>query len=200
MTIKVALYLRISTPNEKFGQTTENQLPELTSYCDRMGYEIVKIYEDQVSGAKTREKRPAYNELCKDAFLKKFDVVIAWDVSRWGRSLKEFITFLADMDEKQIGVVAVKNGLDTSSSSGRLMMKMISLMEEWNREILIDRTRAGLSRTVANGTKLGRPKITNPKMTAEILALRDEKKSIRAIAAEIGVSAGTVQRELRKAA
>jgi len=165
-----------------------------------MDYEIVKIYEDQVSGAKSRERRPAYNELCKDAFLKKFDVVIAWDVSRWGRSLKEFITFLADMDDKGIGVVAVKNGLDTSSSSGRLMMKMISLMEEWNREILIDRTRAGLSRTVANGTKLGRPKITNLKMTAEILALRDEKKSIRAIAAEIGVSAGTVQRELRKAA
>jgi DNA invertase Pin-like site-specific DNA recombinase len=200
VTTKVALYLRISTPNEKFGQTTENQMPELTSYCDRMGYEIVKIYEDQVSGAKTRERRPAYNELCKDAFLKKFDVVIAWDVSRWGRSLKEFITFLADMDDKGIGVVAVKNGLDTSSSSGRLMMKMISLMEEWNREILIDRTRAGLSRTVSNGTKLGRPKITNPKMTAEILALRDEKKSIRAIAAEIGVSAGTVQREIRKAA
>lgn len=200
MPTKVALYLRVSTPNEKFGQTTENQLPELTSYCDRMDYEIVKIYEDQVSGAKSRERRPAYNELCKDAFLKKFDVVIAWDVSRWGRSLKEFITFLADMDEKQIGVVAVKNGLDTSSSSGRLMMKMISLMEEWNREILIDRTRAGLSRTVANGTKLGRPKITNPKMTAEILALRDEKKSIRAIAAEIGVSVGTIQRELRKAA
>ena len=200
MTTKVALYLRISTPNEKFGQTTENQLPELTSYCDRMGYEIVKIYEDQVSGAKSRERRPAYNELCKDAFLKKFDVVIAWDVSRWGRSLKEFITFLADMDDKDIGVVAVKNGLDTSSSSGRLMMKMISVFEEWNREILIERTKAGLARTQANGTKLGRPKITNPKMTAEILALRDEKKSIRAIAAEIGVSAGTVQRELRKAA
>ena len=200
MTTKVALYLRISTPNEKFGQTTENQLPELTSYCDRMDYEIVKIYEDQVSGAKSRERRPAYNELCKDAFLKKFDVVIAWDVSRWGRSLKEFITFLADMDEKQIGVVAVKNGLDTSSSSGRLMMKMISVFEEWNREILIERTKAGLARTQANGTKLGRPKITNPKMTDEILALRDEKKSIRAIAAEIGVSAGTVQRELRKAA
>ena len=200
MTTKVALYLRISTPNEKFGQTTENQMPELTSYCDRMDYEIVKIYEDQVSGAKSRERRPAYNELCKDAFLKKFDVVIAWDVSRWGRSLKEFITFLADMDDKGIGVVAVKNGLDTSSSSGRLMMKMISVFEEWNREILIERTKAGLARTQANGTKLGRPKITNPKMTAEILALRDEKKSIRAIAAEIGVSAGTVQRELRKAA
>ena len=72
MPTKVALYLRVSTSNEKHGQTTENQLPELTSYCDRMGYEVVKVYEDEISGAKTREKRPAYNELCKDAFLKKY--------------------------------------------------------------------------------------------------------------------------------
>ena len=78
MTTKVALYCRVSTSTKD--QTTENQLRELTAYCDRMDYEVVKIYEDEVSGAKTREKRPAYNQLCKDAFLKKFDLVIAWDV------------------------------------------------------------------------------------------------------------------------
>ena len=74
MTKKVALYCRVSTSTKD--QTTENQLRELTSYCDRMGYEVVKVYEDEVSGAKTREKRPAYYELCKDAFLKKFDAII----------------------------------------------------------------------------------------------------------------------------
>ena len=200
MPTKVALYLRVSTSNEKHGQTTENQLPELTSYCDRMGYEVVKVYEDEVSGAKTREKRPAYNALCKDAFLKKFEVVVAWDVSRFGRSLKEFVSFLADMDDKGIGVVAVKNGLDTSSSTGRMMMKMIGVMEEWNREMLVERTRAGLARTRAKGTKLGRKKITNPKMTAKIISLRNEDKSIRAIAKEVGVSTATIQRELRKVA
>jgi DNA invertase Pin-like site-specific DNA recombinase len=134
MTTKVALYCRVSTSTKD--QTTENQLRELTAYCDRMGYEITKIYEDEVSGAKAREKRPAYNEMCQDAFLKKFDVIIGWDVSRFGRSLKEFVSFLSEMDEKQIGVVAVKNGLDTVSSSGRMMMKMIGLMEEWNLEML----------------------------------------------------------------
>ena len=198
MTTKVALYCRVSTSTKD--QTTENQLRELTSYCDRMGYEVVKVYEDEISGAKTREKRPAYNELCKDAFLKRFDVVIAWDVSRFGRSLKEFVSFLADMDDKGIGVVAVKNGLDTVSSSGRMMMKMISVLEEWNREMLISRTNAGLARTVANGTKLGRKKITNPRMTAQIVALRNENKSIRVIATEVGVSTATIQRELRKVA
>ena len=200
MTTKVALYCRVSTSTDKHGQTTENQMRELTAYCDRMDYQVTKIYEDQISGAKSREKRPAYNELCKDAFLKRFDVVIAWDVSRFGRSLKEFVSFLADMDDKGIGVVAVKNGLDTSSSTGKMMMKMIGVMEEWNREMLVERTKSGLARTVANGTKLGRKKITNPKMTAQIISLRNENKSIRAIATMVGVSTATIQRELRKVA
>ncbi len=74
MVRKVAIYCRVSTSTKD--QTTENQLRELTAYCDRMGYEVVKVYEDEVSGAKTREKRPAYNEMCQDAFLKKFDTII----------------------------------------------------------------------------------------------------------------------------
>jgi len=80
------------------------------------------------------------------------------------------------------------------------MMKMIGVMEEWNREMLVERTRAGLARTRANGTVLGRKKITNPKMTAQIISLRDANKSIRAIAKEVGVSTATIQRELRKVA
>jgi DNA invertase Pin-like site-specific DNA recombinase len=198
MTTKVALYCRVSTSTKD--QTTENQLRELRSYCDRMEYEVVQVYEDEVSGAKSREKRPAYNEMCKDAFLKKFDVIIGWDVSRFGRSMKEFVSFLSDMDDKGIGVIAVKNGLDTSSSSGWMMMKLIGVLEEWNREMLVERTNAGLARTVANGTKLGRKKITNDTMTAMILELRNDKKSIRAIASEVGISTATVQRELKKVA
>jgi DNA invertase Pin-like site-specific DNA recombinase len=198
MTMKVALYCRVSTSTKD--QTTENQRLELETYCDRMDYKIVKIYEDEVSGAKSREKRPAYNDLCKDAFLKKFDAIIGWDVSRFGRSMKEFVSFLSDMDDKGIGVIAVKNGLDTVSSSGRMMMKLIGVLEEWNREMLIERTNAGLARTVAKGTKLGRKKITNDTMTARIIELRTAKKSIRAIASEVGVSTATVQRELKKVA
>jgi DNA invertase Pin-like site-specific DNA recombinase len=104
------------------------------------------------------------------------------------------------MDDKGIGVVAVKNGLDTSSSTGKMMMKMIGVMEEWNREMLVERTKSGLARTRANGTKLGRKKITNPRMTAQIISLRNENKSIRAIATMVGVSTATIQRELRKVA
>ena len=197
-TKRCAIYCRVSTSTKD--QTTENQFLELKSYCERMNYEIVKIYEDEVSGAKTREKRPAYNEMCQDAFLKKFDTIIGWDVSRFGRSMKEFVSFLADMDDKGINVVAVKNGLDMGSSSGRMMMKLIGVLEEWNREMLIERTNAGLARAKANGTKLGRKKTVTDDMTSKIIELRNAQKSIRAIASEVGVSTATVQRELKKAA
>jgi putative DNA-invertase from lambdoid prophage Rac len=81
-----------------------------------------------------------------------------------------------------------------------MMMKLIGVLEEWNREMLIERTNAGLARTVANGTKLGRRKVTNDTMTAKIIELRTAKKSIRAIASVVGVSTATVQRELKKVA
>ena len=197
MTMKVALYCRVSTSTKD--QTTENQLRELNSYCDRMGYEVVKIYEDEVSGAKSREKRPAYSELCKDAFLKKFDIVIGWDVSRFGRSMKEFVSFLSGMDDKGIGVIAVKNGLETFSSSGRMMMKLIGVLEEWNLEMLKERTNAGLARTVANGTKLGRKSVLTPSIKRKILDLKGNGSSIRNIADEVGINRGAVQRFLQVA-
>ena len=197
MTMKVALYCRVSTSTKE--QTTENQRLELKSYCDRMNYEIVKIYEDEVSGAKSREKRPAYNELCQDAFLKKFDAIIGWDVSRFGRSMKEFVSFLSDMDDKGIGVIAVKNGLDTVSSSGRMMMKLIGVLEEWNREMLIERTNAGLARTVANGTKLGRKSVLTQSIKRKVIDLKESGLSIRKISDEIGINRGAVQRFLKVA-
>ena len=197
MTTKVAIYTRVSTSDKN--QTTENQLRELNSYCDRMGYEVVRVYEDEVSGAKSREKRPAYSKLCTDAFLKKFDLIIGWDVSRFGRSMKEFVHFLSDMDEKGIGVVAVKNGLDTVSSSGRMMMKLIGVLEEWNLEMLKERTNAGLARTVANGTKLGRKSVLTPSIKREINDLKENGSSIRTIANEVGINRGAVQRFLQVA-
>ena len=193
----VVLYCRVSTSDKN--QTTENQLRELKSYCERMDYEIVKIYEDEVSGAKSREKRPAYNALCKDAFRKNFELIIGWDVSRFGRSMKEFVSFLADMDDRGIGVIAVKNGLDTSSSTGRLMMKMIGCLEEWNREMLVERTKSGLARTVANGTKLGRKSVLTPSIKRKILDAKGNGSSIRNIANDVGINRGAVQRFLQVA-
>ena len=126
--------------------------------------------------------------------------IIGWDVSRFGRSMKEFVSFLSDMDDKGIGVIAVKNGLDTSSSStGRMMMKLIGVLEEWNREMLVERTNAGLARSVANGTKLGRKSILTPSIKRNILDAKENGLSIRKIADTVGINRGAVQRFLQVA-
>jgi DNA invertase Pin-like site-specific DNA recombinase len=89
-----------------------------------MGYEVAKVFEVEVSGAKTREKRPVYNELCEDAFISRFDAMIGWDVLRFRRSMKEFLSSVSDMDDKGINVIAAKNSLNTVSSSGRIITKL----------------------------------------------------------------------------
>ena len=110
--------------------------------------------------------------------------------------MKEFVSFLSEMDERGIGVVAVKNGLETESSSGRMMMKLIGVLEEWNREMLIERTNAGLARTVANGTKLGRKSVLTPSIKRRVTELKEGGLSIRKISDEIGINRGAIQRFL----
>ncbi len=91
------------------------------------------------------------------------------------------------------------NLLDTSSSSSRMMMKMIGVLEEWNREMLIERTNAGLARTVANGTKLGRKSVLTPSIKRRIMDAKENGLSIRKIAETVGINRGAVQRFLQVA-
>ena len=81
MVCKVALYCSVFYSTKD--QTTENQLRELTSYLDTTGYEAMKVFEDEVSGSKIREKRLAYNQMCKDVFFRMFETIIEWDISRF---------------------------------------------------------------------------------------------------------------------
>ena len=75
-------------------------------------------------------------------------------------------------------MIAVKNGLDTVSSSGRMMMKLIGVLEEWNREMLIERTNAGIARTIANGTKSGRKSVLTSSIKKQITELKENGLSI----------------------
>ena len=82
MTKKVVIYTRVST----LDQTIDNQLIELRDHCSKMGWEIVKEYADEgLSGTLSREKHPSLNSLIKDAYRKRFDLVVCWDISRIGR-------------------------------------------------------------------------------------------------------------------
>ena len=196
MVRKVAIYTRVST----LDQTIDNQLIELRDHCSKMGWEIVKEYADEgLSGTLSREKRPALNSLIKDAYRKRFDSVVCWDISRIGRSMKELVLFLSDMKDKGVGICSVRQGFDTSTSMGEIMFQFVGILSSWEREMIRERTLAGLERAKSEGKTLGRRKVTNDTMTAKILELRTANRSIREIASEVGVSRGTVSNVLKVA-
>ena len=196
MTTKVALYCRVST----LDQTINNQLLELRDHCSKMEWEIVKEYADEgLSGTLSRDKRPALNSLIKDAYRKRFDSVVCWDISRIGRSMKELVLFLSDMKDRDIGICSVRQGFDTSTSMGEIMFQFVGILSSWEKTMIRERTLAGLERAKYEGKTLGRRKVTNDTMTAKIIELRNDKKSIRQIASEVGVSRGTVSNILKVA-
>ena len=196
MTRKVAIYTRVST----LDQTVENQLIELRDHCSKMGWEITQEYADKgLSGTLSRDKRPALNALIKDGYRKKFDAVVCWDISRIGRSMKELVLFLSDMKDRNIGIVSVRQGFDTSTSMGEIMFQFVGILSSWEREMIRERTLAGLERAKSEGKTLGRKKVINDEITTKIIELRNAKKSIRDIASEVGVSRGTVSNVLKAA-
>ena len=196
MTKKVVIYARVST----LDQTVDNQLIELRDHCSKMGWEIVKEYTDEgLSGTLSREKRPALNAMIKDGYRKKFDTVVCWDISRIGRSMKELVLFLSDMKDRGIGICSVRQGFDTSTSMGEIMFQFVGILSSWEREMIRERTLAGLERAKSEGKTLGRKKVTDKVITAKIIELRNDKKSFRQIASEVGVSRGTVSNVLKVA-
>jgi DNA invertase Pin-like site-specific DNA recombinase len=196
MVRRVAIYTRVST----LDQTIDNQLIELRDYCSKMGWEIVKEYADEgLSGALSRDKRPALNSMIKDAYRKRFDLVVCWDISRLGRSMKELIMFLSDMKDRDIGICSVRQGFDTSTTMGEMMFQFVGILSSWEREMIRERTIAGLDRAKKEGKTLGRRKVINDEIASRIGKLRSVGYSIRDIASEVGVSRGTVSNVLKVA-
>jgi DNA invertase Pin-like site-specific DNA recombinase len=185
--IKAAIYARVSTN----GQDTENQISQLLEVAARRGWEIVKVYEDQgVSGAKGRDKRPQFDQLIKDA--KKYSIVMAWSVDRLGRSLKDLLSFLTDMQDSDTNLYLHQQNIDTTTPAGKAMFQMLGVFAEFERSLIVSRVNAGLDRARAKGVRLGRRPIA-PITVRQVKASLDEKKmSYRQIAKKHGVSLGKV--------
>ena len=113
--------------------------------------------------------------------------------------MKELILFLSDMKDRDVGICSVRQGFDTSTSMGEIMFQFVGILSSWEREMIRERTLAGLERAKSEGKTLGRRKVTNDTMIARIIELRTAKKTIREIASEVGVSIGTVSKTLKVA-
>jgi DNA invertase Pin-like site-specific DNA recombinase len=192
----VALYLRVSTCE----QTVQNQRIELQAAADRAGWQIVGEYADEgISGSKGRDQRPAFDLLLKDAARRKFDMIAAISVDRLGRSMPHLVAFLNEIHAVGVDLFLLRQGLDTTTPTGRAMFQMSGVFAEWEREIIAERVRSGMARAKAAGKRMGRPKVSK-EMERRIIALRAQGKGILATARAAGCGASTVQRVIAEAA
>lgn len=192
--MRVALYARVSTNN---GQSPEMQLAEMREYASHRGFKIVAEYVDQgISGSK--ESRPELNRLMADAHRRKFDAVLCWKIDRFGRSLKHLVNALADLDGYRVAFISLKDNLDLSTPSGRLMFQIIGAMAEFERALIQERVRAGLKNARARGKRLGRPRTSVD--AAQVAELRTSGVSWRQISERMGVGVGTVRRAAARCA
>jgi DNA invertase Pin-like site-specific DNA recombinase len=167
------------------------QLSELREYAGRRGWEIVEEYTDQgVSGS--RESRPALNQLMADACRRRFDAILVWKIDRFGRSLKHLVNSLAELAALGVSFISLRDNLDLSTPTGRLMFQIIGAMAEFERALIQERVRAGLRNAQAKGTRLGRPRVVVDR--SRIARLRAQGRSWSEITSETGISKGTAQR------
>lgn len=190
MSKRVAIYARVSTD----GQTTENQLQELQAVADRNGWEVVTRFVDHgISGAKGRDQRPQLDAMLKGAIRRDFDLVMSWSVDRLGRSLKHLIELLSEIEAKGVDLYLHQQGLDTTTPAGKAMFQMLGVFAEFERAMISDRVKAGLTRAKATGKTLGRPKVSAG-IEAAIRAERLKGTGIKTTAKRVGASVSVVQR------
>jgi DNA invertase Pin-like site-specific DNA recombinase len=191
---RIALYARISTIG--LGQDPEMQLREMREYASRRGWIIVAEFVDRgVSG--TKEKRPQLDAMMKAASGRTVDAVMVWKLDRFARSLKHLVNALAEFDALGVAFISLRDHLDLTTPSGRLMFQIIGAMAEFERALIVERVRAGLHNPdrpgfSSKGNRLGRPRVTVPQ--AKIDRLKREGLSLRAIAKQVGVSKTTILR------
>ncbi|MGO9611947.1 MAG: recombinase family protein [Dissulfurispiraceae bacterium] len=191
---KAGLYARCSTVDK--GQDPELQLVPLREYCQKRGFEITGEYVDTgVSGAK--DQRPQLDALLNAARKREIDLIIVWKLDRFGRSLKQLINSLAELDGLGVGFISYQDNLDLTTPSGRLMFHIIGAMAEFERELIRERVKAGIENARRKGKKLGRRAIS-PIDRKKIIDAHEVQPdlSIRKLAKKVKHNYGTVNKTL----
>lgn len=184
---RVAVYLRVSTHE----QSTDLQMNDLIQFVEARGWKVFKVYEDSASG--TNSNRPALKQLLSDVKHRKVDVVLCWKLDRFFRSLKDLLVTLQELSDLGVEFVALKDAIDQTTSSGRLMTHLLAAFAEFEASLIRTRVKAGLYAAKRKGRRLGRPKQRDD---TQIHSLRAQGLSHRAIAQRLGISKGSVQKAL----
>lgn len=194
-TVRVAIYARVSTGE----QNLEPQLRELRDYAERRGFIVHREYVDQASGDVRRRRRaPAFDELMADARRRRFDCVLVWKYDRFARSLGALVAALQEFRDLGVDFISHTQAIDTTTPMGRLFFHVIGSFAEFERDVIVERVRAGLANARAKGKRLGRP-VRDPDAQARVVALKGEGLSLRQIAARERLSPSGVRKMLKQA-
>tara|TARA_B100000809_G_scaffold151034_1_gene148468 strand:+ start:172 stop:762 length:591 start_codon:yes stop_codon:yes gene_type:complete len=194
---QVVIYGRVSTDK----QTVSNQLNDLREVANRSGWEVIDEYLDVgISGSKGRDKRPEFDRLLKDANRKKFDGILVWSIDRLGRSLQHLVSFLNDVQVKDIDLYIHQQGIDTGTMTGKMMFQMCGIFAEFERNIIRERVKSGLDRAKKSGKTLGRPTNVSGNTKATVIELRDTGMSMNKICKTLSIGSGTLYRLLDEVA
>jgi DNA invertase Pin-like site-specific DNA recombinase len=155
-----------------------------------------KIFTDKVSGVKT--ERPGLDEAL--SYLRPGDSLVVWRLDRLGRSLKHLIETIADLSSKNIGFLSTTEKIDTTTSGGKLIFHIFGALAEFERNLITERTQAGLEAARARGKKGGRPRVLTDTKAAHARELYQNRKDSSAaeISKSLGISRATLYRYVRE--
>ena len=187
----VALYLRVSTVD----QHPETQLHDLRALAQQRGFRIVKEYTDRISG--TRARRPGLDDLLRDARRGHFQIVLVWASDRIARSVRHFLEVLDELNHLGIEFVSFRENLDTGGPLGRAVVIIIGAIAELERNLIIERVRAGMRRARLEGRHIGRRPLDIDR--AAVLRDRARGQSLTQIAKSFQISRATVSRLIKQA-
>lgn len=175
-------YARVSTVEQALSLQTD----ALTAAgCTR-------LFTDTASGAKA--DRPGLNALLD--YARSGDTLAVWKLDRLGRSVSHLIATVQDLDQRGIGFRSLTEGIDTTSSGGKLVFHIFGAMAEFERDLIRERTRAGLAAARSRGRVGGRPVVLTPALLADAQALLDAGRGVPEVARTLGVGRSTLYRRL----
>ncbi len=186
---RVALYLRVSTVD----QHPETQVLDLRQLAAQRGFEIVEEYRDTISGAKAR--RPGLDQLMADARRGRFDVVMVWAFDRMARSVRHLLEVLDELNRLQIEFISFRENIDTGGPLGRALIVIIGAIAELERNLIVERVRAGMRRAKLEGRRIGRPPLNVDR--SAVLRDRSRGQSLSQLAKVYGVSRASIARLLQ---
>jgi len=187
---RAALYMRVSTVD----QHPETQLHDLRGLAAQRGFEVVAEFTDRISGAKA--KRPGLDQLLADARRRKFDVVMVWAFDRMARSVRHFLEVLDELTHLDIEFISFRENIDTGGPLGRALIVIIGAIAELERNLIIERVRAGMRRAKLEGRRIGRA----PLIVDREAVLRDRQNgmSLADVAKTHRISKASVCRVLKQ--